>query len=168
MTRWIALLRAVNVGGTGKLKMADLRAKLEDVGLSRVETYLASGNAIFDGPDAEYEARDKVALALSDLGKEHHSVLLRDAASLELVLEHIPFPTAEPSRIGIVFLHKMATDADLATKKKSDEAIINLGREIAIHFPNGMGQSKLSIAAFDTGTMRNLNTVTALAERARR
>jgi uncharacterized protein (DUF1697 family) len=47
---FIALLRAVNVGGT-KLPMADLRALLEGLGLANVRTYLQSGNAVFDAGD---------------------------------------------------------------------------------------------------------------------
>jgi uncharacterized protein (DUF1697 family) len=50
--RFVALLRAVNVGGT-KLPMADLRALLEGLGLANVRTYLQSGNAVFDGRDDE-------------------------------------------------------------------------------------------------------------------
>ena len=49
---YVALLRAVNVGGT-KLPMADLRALLEGLGLTNVRTYLQSGNAVFDGRDDE-------------------------------------------------------------------------------------------------------------------
>jgi len=48
MTRYVALLRAVNVGGTGKLPMADLKALCTELGFKRVETYIASGNVIFD------------------------------------------------------------------------------------------------------------------------
>ena len=48
MTRYVALLRAVNVGGTGKLPMADLKAMCRDAGFVRIETYIASGNVIFD------------------------------------------------------------------------------------------------------------------------
>jgi uncharacterized protein (DUF1697 family) len=52
MTRYVALLRAVNVGGTGKLPMADLKALCLDVGLTRVEIYIASGNVVFESKSA--------------------------------------------------------------------------------------------------------------------
>ena len=48
MTTYIALLRAVNVGGTGKLPMADWKALCTELGFRRVETYIASGKVIFD------------------------------------------------------------------------------------------------------------------------
>ena len=48
MTRYVGLLRAVNVGGTGKLPMADLRAMCAEIGFADVQTYIASGNVVFD------------------------------------------------------------------------------------------------------------------------
>src|SRR6266567_2071209 len=63
MTRYIALLRAVNVGGTGNLPMANLNSMCNDAGFSRVETYIASGNVVFESEaapsrvKAELEAR---------------------------------------------------------------------------------------------------------------
>jgi Protein of unknown function (DUF1697) len=48
LTKYIALLRAVNVGGTGKLPMFELKAMCRDAGFARVETYIASGNVIFE------------------------------------------------------------------------------------------------------------------------
>ena len=49
MTKYIALLRAVNVGGTGKLPMARLKSMCNDAGFTRIETYIASGNVVFEG-----------------------------------------------------------------------------------------------------------------------
>ena len=48
MTKYVALLRAVNVGGTGKLPMAELRAMCESIGFAKVRTYIASGNVVFE------------------------------------------------------------------------------------------------------------------------
>jgi uncharacterized protein (DUF1697 family) len=47
MTTYIALLRAVNVGGTGKLPMAELKAMCIEMGFANVQTYIASGNVVF-------------------------------------------------------------------------------------------------------------------------
>ncbi len=52
MTKYVALLRAVNVGGTGNLPMADLKSICSDAGFARVETYIASGNVIFESKAA--------------------------------------------------------------------------------------------------------------------
>ena len=64
MTRYIALLRAINVGGTGKLPMSDLRAICEDAGFARVETYIASGNVLFDGKAAASKVKDELEARL--------------------------------------------------------------------------------------------------------
>ena len=61
MPIYIALLRAVNVGGTGKLPMADLKAMCEAEGFERVQTYIASGNVMFEAAGTEQEVQ--VALA---------------------------------------------------------------------------------------------------------
>ncbi|HEY0489493.1 MAG TPA: DUF1697 domain-containing protein, partial [Telluria sp.] len=53
MTTFIALLRAVNVGGTGKLPMTELKAMCEAAGFTNVRTYIASGNVVFDSALAE-------------------------------------------------------------------------------------------------------------------
>src|SRR5581483_1680881 len=53
MTAWVALLRAVNVGGTGKLAMSELKAMCEELGFSSVKTYIASGNVVFASRKSE-------------------------------------------------------------------------------------------------------------------
>uniref|UniRef100_UPI0011789D76 DUF1697 domain-containing protein n=1 Tax=Brachyspira hyodysenteriae TaxID=159 RepID=UPI0011789D76 len=63
MTRWIALLRGVNVGGHRKLPMARLREVVADLGHRDVATYVQSGNVVFTGPDDEPE---EVAAGLED------------------------------------------------------------------------------------------------------
>jgi hypothetical protein len=71
MTRYIALLRAVNVGGTGKLPMADLKSICLDAGFTRVETYIASGNVIFESKRAPSKVKATSKLA-SGLCQEAH------------------------------------------------------------------------------------------------
>jgi uncharacterized protein (DUF1697 family) len=61
MTKYIALLRAVNVGGTGTLPMVDLRAMCRDAGFARVETYIASGNVVFESKAAPSDTVAKLA-----------------------------------------------------------------------------------------------------------
>ncbi|HSB59600.1 MAG TPA: DUF1697 domain-containing protein [Methyloceanibacter sp.] len=57
MTAYIALLRAVNVGGTGKLPMEDLRALCVEAGFAKVRTFIASGNVIFSCRKSEAQVR---------------------------------------------------------------------------------------------------------------
>jgi uncharacterized protein (DUF1697 family) len=165
MTRYIALLRAVNVGGTGKLPMADLKAMCGDAGYVRIETYIASGNVIFDS-NAE-PSRVKAELEdrlLAHTGKLA-GVLVRTAPEMAAVLVANPVPAAEPKYTYAIFLdHRPPADAlDHVTGQNGEE--IRLGdREIFVHYGSGMGRSKLKIPAAKSGTARNMNTVAKLAE----
>jgi uncharacterized protein (DUF1697 family) len=92
MSTYVALLRAVNVGGT-KLPMADLRALLEGLGLTDVRTYLQSGNAVFDADDAgtPQELANAIAMRVErDVGPRVGVLVLR-AAALEAVVAANPF-----------------------------------------------------------------------------
>lgn len=169
MPRYVALLRAVNVGGAGKLPMTDLRAICSDAGFTRVETYIASGNVVFEcraapsGVKAELEAR-LLAYAGKPVG-----VVVRAAQEMAAVLEANPFPHADPKFTYAIFLdHRPPRDALEHAVGRRDEAMRLGDREIFVHYPSGMGRSKLRIPAAKLGTARNMNTVAKLAEIASR
>jgi uncharacterized protein (DUF1697 family) len=166
MTRYVALLRAVNVGGTGKLAMTELKAMCGDAGFVRVETYIASGNVVFDSKTAA----SKVKAALEARLRKHFGkpmgVVLRTASQMAAILEANPFPKAEPKHTYTIFLDERApADALDKATGRSDEKMALGEREIYVHYPSGMGRSKLRIPA-KTGTARNMNTVAKLADMA--
>ena len=164
MTAFIALLRAVNVGGTGKLPMAELKAMCEAEGFAGVRTYIASGNVVFaaDAP----EARVKAALEarLKTYAGKPVGVALRTAEQMAAVLAKNPFAAAPANCTVAIFLDaKPAKDALAAVIGRVDEDI-RLGlREIYVYYPSGQGRSKLNIPAAQAGTARNMNTIAALA-----
>lgn len=167
MTRHVALLRAVNVGGTGKLPMAELRRICEDIGFERVRTYIQSGNVIFDTSATMATAKIRLEAGLLDWSGRPVGVVMRDAGALQEVLALNPFPTAAPNQVAVLFLDDAPThDAAAAAKGRVGERIELGRREIYIHYPDGMGQSRLRIPAMEFGTARNLNTVKKLAEMA--
>ena len=98
MTAYVALLRAVNVGGTGKLPMAELVAMCEACGFARVRTCIASGNVVFDfnGPASHVKALLEARLAV--FAGKPVGVLVRTAAEMCEVLNADPFASAAPSR----------------------------------------------------------------------
>ena len=104
MTSYVALLRAVNVGGTGKLPMAELRAMAEAAGFARARTYIASGNLVF--ASALDEAGVKAALEprLAAYAGKPVGVMVRTADEMGAVLAATPFPDAAPNRTLAVFL----------------------------------------------------------------
>jgi uncharacterized protein (DUF1697 family) len=164
MARLAAFLRAVNVGGTGKLAMADLRALAGDLGFANVRTHLASGNLLFDTDLAPAEAAGRLDAALGDLMGSRPGIVVRDRARLDALLHGLPFADTPGSRLGILFLERDATAEDIAApRNRTSEALAVHAGHIVIRFSDGMGQSRLKIAAMDQGTMRNRNTVERIA-----
>ncbi|SRR5690554_6853867 len=161
MTVYIALLRAVNVGGTTKLPMADLVRLAESAGFLRPEAYIASGNLIFESAGSEEEVRAKLEDALADYSGKQVGVVVRTAEELAAVLSAHPFLDRAPNRTTIVFLDA-PPPAELEVFAPDGEEVRAGTREIYVHYPNGMGRSKLRIPAAKNGTSRNLNTVTRL------
>jgi len=159
------LLRAVNVGGTGKLAMSDLRRICEQSGGSHVETYIASGNLIFASRCAVSTVKERLASALAAHAGQAVGVLLRTARELAAVRDDNPFPGAPPNRTMVLFLDAPPVETDLASVSGRTDEQLHLGtREIYILYgPAGMGRSKLRIPAARHGTARNMNTVAKLA-----
>jgi len=99
MTRYVALVRAVNVGGTGKLPMTELKAMCGDAGFTRVETYIASGNVVFESRAGRTAVKTALeASLLARLGKPA-TVVVRTASEMVAVLDATPFPGSEPKLI---------------------------------------------------------------------
>ena len=167
MTAFIALLRAVNVGGTGKLPMSDLKEMCEALGFDSVRTYIASGNVVFTSRKSEAAVKTALQARLEAYAGKPVGVLVRSAAQLEAVLKDNPFPKVPANRTMAVFLDDAPpADALAAIRGRNDEQIGLGKREIYIHYGDGMAKSKLVVPAAKTGTARNMNTVAALAKMA--
>ena len=165
MPSYIAFLRAVNVGGTGKLPMAELRAMCESIGLTGVRTYIASGNVVFQSRLAEATVKAKLERCLEDYAGKPVGVLVRTGAELAAVLEGNPFKTAAPNRTVAIFLDNPPPPDALAaaTGLRTEEMALGT-REIYVHYGDGMADSKLKIPAAKTGTARNMNTIATLVD----
>jgi uncharacterized protein (DUF1697 family) len=165
MPRYVALLRAVNVGGTGALPMAKLKAMCVGAGFGRVETYIASGNVIFDSKAAAARVKSELETRLHAYAKKPVAVVVRTADEMARVLEANPFAKMEPKYTYVVFLEARPPRDALEHAAGVNGEKMALGkREIFIHYPTGMGRSRLRIPAAKTGTARNLNTVAKLVE----
>ncbi len=167
MTSFVALLRAVNVGGTGKLPMSDLKDICGELGFGTVRTYIASGNVVFTSRKSEAAIKVALEMRLQACAGNPIGVLVRTAAEMAQVLADNPFPKAALNRTMAVFLDR-APPADTSTSLRGqrDEQIRLGRREIYIHYGQGMASSKLVIAAAKSGTARNMNTVATLARMA--
>jgi uncharacterized protein (DUF1697 family) len=165
MAKYIALLRAVNVGGTGKLPMAALQAMCRDAGFAKVRTYIASGNVVFESAISPKKVKAELEARLLAYAGKPVGVVVRTASEMKAVLDANPFPAAAPNRTVAVFLHEPPPPGALALAVGVKNEEMRLGeREIFIHYGQGIGDSKLKIPAAGTGTARNMNTIAKLAD----
>ena len=167
MGAFVALLRAVNVGGTGKLPMSELKAMCEELGFADVRTYIASGNVVFTSRKSEAAVKAALEKRLEAYAGKPVGVLVRTAEEMAQVLADNPFAKLAPNRTMAVFLDRAPPADTIASVRGQKDEKIKLGRrEIYVHYGDGMGQSKLVIPAAKLGTARNMNTVATLAEMA--
>ncbi|HEY4091896.1 MAG TPA: DUF1697 domain-containing protein [Luteibacter sp.] len=167
MTAYIALLRAVNVGGTGKLPMTELKAMCEAEGFEGVKTYIASGNVVFKTKGKEKAVKAALEARLADYAGKPVGVMVRTATEMAAVLAANPFPDAPGNRVVAIFLDDAPPkDTQAAARHQANEEIRLGKREVYVRYDDGMASSKLVIPAAKTGTARNINTVAKLADMA--
>jgi len=171
----IALLRAVNVGGTGTLPMAELRAAVAKAGFDEPRTLLQSGNLVFDAGSLSPAATEKKleALCAKAFGLKI-DIYVRTPGEFDAIVAANPFAQeskAEPGRVHVLFLREAppaSAFAALQAAIKGREIVRAGGRHAYMFYPDGMGSSKLSPAVLARhlgmpGTARNWNTVLKLA-----
>jgi uncharacterized protein (DUF1697 family) len=167
MKAFIALLRAVNVGGTGKLPMTELKAMCEAAGFKSVQTYIASGNVVFKSAKAEAQVKAALEASLAAYAGKPIAVAVRTAEEMAAVLANNPFPGMLGNCTVAIFLDSAPVADALKTVSGQVREQLRLGRrEIYVYYPDNMGESKLKIASAKNGTARNMNTVAKLAEMA--
>jgi uncharacterized protein (DUF1697 family) len=168
MTVFVAFLRAINVGGTGKLAMSRLCTLCEAAGFMAAKTYIQSGNVVFKTALSEAKATSKLEAVLAAEMGQPVGTCLRTCAELEALIEHNPFDKAAPNQVVILFLPRAVGRDALAGLEIPGREVVQLhGRELFVHYPDGIGRSKLKLPFAKAGTARNLNTVTKLATMAR-
>jgi uncharacterized protein (DUF1697 family) len=174
MTRWVALLRAINVGGHKQVAMADLRDLLTQLGFVDARSLLQSGNLVFrsrarTGAQLErlLEASAAKRLALQT------DFFVRTADELKAIVTHNPFSEEgkrDPGHLVVVFLKAAPVPNGVDALQEAitgPEIIRARGRQLYIVYPDGMGRSRLTNALIERklgtrGTARNWNTVLRL------
>ena len=162
MPTYIALLRAVNVGGTGKLPMTELKAMCEAAGFEQVRTYIASGNVVLSSALDETGVRAALEAALQERYGKPIGVLVRSGADMAAAVAANPWPDRPGNRVVALF-----TDAPPSLdglRGQQGERLALGPRALFIDYGEGMADSKLVVPASKTGTARNMNTVAKLAE----
>ena len=174
MSRIVALLRGVNVGGR-TLPMAALRAGLERAGCADVATYIQSGNVVLTLP--AQRSKEWLASTISEVAGFDVAVVTRTAKELASTVARNPYPDASGTKLHVVFYDvapKWVRTLDLAPFEPEHCTLI--GRELYLSLPNGMGRAVLPVALEREGkrrkdaavaTARNWNTVVTLATMAK-
>ena len=176
MPVYISLLRGINVGGHKRIKMAELRALYESLGLAGAQTLLQTGNVVFK---SDIDDPAQVCKLIEDGIEQqfgfHSQIILRTPDELRGVIERNPLfarSAFDPKKLLVMFLADIpALNAidDLIEAHTGPESIDIDGREAYLYYPDGMGRSKLSNVLVEkklgvAGTGRNWNTVTRLNE----
>jgi uncharacterized protein (DUF1697 family) len=165
MTKYVALLRAVNVGGTGKLPMTELKSMCDSSGFVNARTYIASGNVVFESKLAESAVKAKLEKCLAAYAGKPVEVLVRTGPEMAAILAKNPFKLRPPNQTVAIFLDERPPKDALKTITRQAEEEVALGtREIYVYYPDGMGDTKLKIPAAKRGTARNMNTIAKLAD----
>jgi len=172
----ICFLRGINVGGHAIIKMEALRALFVSLKFEQPQTYVQSGNVVFQTPERDLDLlASRVKQAIEKKFACSPAVVLRSVTELRAVVSRNPFAkrtNIEPAKLHVFFL--AAQPAKNATERLRQlavqpEELHLMGRELFIYFPNGVGKSKLPWARVDKaletqGTGRNWNSVTKILE----
>ncbi len=164
MTAYVALLRAMNVAGTGKLPMIELKAIGEDCGFTNVRTFIASGNLLFDSDLAEAEVQARIEAKVEAFFGKPVPVFVRSAAEMAATAAANPFDDDKPSRVMVHFIAAKPMAAMLAEARDVAGERMALGpRSIIVSYGEGIGKTKLKLPAVKQGTARNMNSVAKMA-----
>jgi uncharacterized protein (DUF1697 family) len=169
----VALLRAVNVGGKNRLPMSDLVSICTDAGCANVQTYIASGNVLFNASDAcAKRMPELVQRAIEKRFGFSSPVIVRTARQMQEIVEANPFKD-DLERVYVAFLQSKPTEAQVAAldpNRSPGDAYVLTGSEIYLNLAkNGAATTKLTTTYFDSKlntvtTMRNWRTTSALLE----
>ena len=173
MPKYIAFLRAINVGGNSIIKMADLKWTFESFGLENVQTYIQSGNVIFESKESSASILEsQIERQMEKASGKRIQLFVRTMRDVSKIISDCPFHPKEDEVVHVVILDKKPSkknvDALMAFRSEADDFFVkgmqayNLrrNREKSI-FSNHSMEQVLAIS----GTTRNLTTIKKIAEK---
>lgn len=169
MTRYIVLLRGINVSGKNKLPMVDLRKMLSVLGYQNVQTYIQSGNIILDSAKEKSLIAQEIKDRIEDKFGYDVPVIIRTIEDLQKTIQENPYPLENEKVVAAIFLSDVATKTDIEIHKAAEDQFTIVKDVVYIYCPNGFGRSKLTINVFEKklnvfGTSRNWRTTKKLVE----
>jgi uncharacterized protein (DUF1697 family) len=171
MTRYIALLRGINVGGHNKVPMAALRETCESIGCTEVATYIQSGNVVLTSSLGAKKLRTSLESAIAEQIGVAPVVVIRTDRQLTAVIANNPFPDADPDHLHVAFLSETPDATQVASLAELDyppEEVAVRGDEAYFRLPNGLGRAKIpelfGRRIKTPATVRNWRTVNKLLQ----
>jgi len=171
MQTHIALLRGINVGGHKKLKMADLKSMMEELGFQNVVTYIQSGNVVFSSKE-EKSLSDKISNGIAEKFGYEVPVLVKTADEIAQILKNCPFGEIKKAKAYFMLLatppKKELMDAVREINYPNEEFVLTPNC-VYSHYGNGAGKAKLNNNFFEkklkvAATTRNYRTLAKLVE----
>ncbi len=165
MTAYVALVRAVNLTGTGRLPKDDLKTMGEACGFDNVRTFINSGNLLFTSDLAESTVQQRIEEKLADYFGKPWRVHVRSAKEMAQAVEKNPFKDDRPSRVMAFFIDEKPAKKMIEEARDVEGERMALGpRLLYVSYGEGIGKSKLKLPAIKQGTARNMNSVARIAE----
>lgn len=170
MKTYIALLRGINVGGHKKVPMAELRDVLTKAGLQKVQTYIQSGNVVFQSTEKTKELEDKIQNAILAYFGFEVSVIVKTRSELQTIFDACPFEKEIKVKTYFILLNKIP-NAELVNEVKGityeNEEVVIIKDCLYFYSLLGFGQTKFNMNSYERklkviGTSRNYNTMVKL------
>lgn len=167
---FIALLRGINVGGHHKVPMAELREMLEIAGLKRVQTYIQSGNIVFEFSKDKSTAEKLIQATIFNHFGFEIPVIVKTRAEIESIFDACPFGLEKKTKSYFIIFNKTPEPNDLLEGQQimlENEEVVITTKALYLYSSLGMGKSKFNMKSFErklkvTGTSRNYNTMLKL------
>tara|TARA_R110002073_G_scaffold53840_4_gene138820 strand:+ start:33489 stop:34010 length:522 start_codon:yes stop_codon:yes gene_type:complete len=169
MTKYIVLLRGINVSGKNKLPMQDLRVMLSGLGYQNIETYIQSGNIILESEKEKSILEKEIKEGIKSEFGYDVPVITRTIEGLKRAIQENPYPTVDEKVIAVIFLSDVVTKTTIEINKADHDQFTILNDVVYIYCPTGFGRSKLTINVFEKklnviATSRNWRTTKKLLE----
>ena len=167
MTRYIVLLRGINVSGKNRLPMQDLRDILQQQGYQNIQTYIQSGNIILDTKEDKTKIIQKIKDSIYQKFEYNVPVIVVSIEELKTVIDYYPFPIENPKIVAFVFLNQKAAVENFEIKGIKKDKFLIKDKMVYIYCPTGFAKTKLSNNLFERkldviATTRNYNTTKKL------
>ena len=171
MGTYISMLRGINVGGQKKLKMDGLKKLYESLGFRQVQTYIQSGNVVFQCSGTDIlKLTNMIEKSIKQSFGFEAPALIRTRDEFRKLIKNNPFSGKDAGKLHVTFLSNIPVHLpkeEINKAKGEAEEFSIIGREIYLFCPDGYGRSKLSNSFFARklklpATTRNWNTVNKL------